>query len=64
MFPTLRKKTIISSVPLASKVQSESNPTNYSYAKAVKTRSLQNVIKQNNIQIPNAVQEQQTNDIL
>jgi hypothetical protein len=48
MFPALKKKTILSSAPLASKLQFEPNLRNYSYAQAVKTPSLENVIKQNN----------------
>jgi len=57
MFPALRKKTIISSVSLVSKMQSEPKQTNYSYTQAVKT-PLQNIIKQNNMQIQNAAQQQ------
>jgi len=45
MFPALKKKTIISSVPVASKMQFESNPTNYSYAQAIRTPFLQNITK-------------------
>jgi len=44
-------------------MQSKPTKTNYSYAQAVKTLLLQDIIKQNNTQIQNSVQEQQTNDI-
>jgi hypothetical protein len=64
MFPALKRKIIISSIPLTNKMQSEPNQTNYSYVQIVKPPPLQNVIKQNNIQIRNAAQEQQTNSIL
>jgi len=57
MFPALRKKTIISSVSLVSKMQSEPKQTNYLCAQTVKT-PLQNIIKQNNMQIQNAAQQQ------
>jgi len=57
VFPTLKKKTIISSVPLVSNVQSKPNRTNYSlYAQAIKTPSLtpRDFTRQNNSQIQNA----------
>jgi len=56
MFPTFRKKddNFFSCI---SKMQSEPKQTDYSYSQAVKTLSLQNVIKQNNTEIQNAAQE-------
>jgi hypothetical protein len=59
-----RKRTINSPTPLTRNAQSECNLITYSYTQAVKIPSSQDVTKQNNIQIPNAVQEQQTNDIV
>jgi len=50
----LRKRTINSLAPLISNVQYEPNLATYSYTQAVKTPSLQDIIK-NNIQTQNTV---------